>query len=146
MMKKGHIVDESTNALVVIGLTNFVNDEKRGSGGYENWKKIANRLIKMIQEGTLDLDSPFESLIFSSSVFAVFGFAFSIVIPNKAERERYALWWKWSVVRYCSSDLYEMRRDANGVLTRKGYKRSDVDYEEKYAQRVKVDNLDEETV
>ena len=136
-MKKGHIVVESTNALLINGLSHFIDDDKLH--GYDSLKDLAKITHRMIQEGKLDLDSPFESIIFTRIVLIVFKIAFYRAIPNEAERECYALWWEMFGVQFCSTDIYEYRRDVNGVLTREKFKFSDVVYQEKYAQRIKID-------
>ena len=136
-MKKGHIVEQTTNDLLISGLTKFINNDEKD--GYDYWKDIARKLLKVMEEGTLNLDSPFESIIFSRDVLAVIREAFRHIFPNEAEHEPYKIWWDKINSGSVGTDLFEFSHDANGVLTRKEYKISTVGYLQMFARRVKVD-------
>ena len=143
MMKKGHIASPSLNDLFVDGFTKLIDENIQGYTGKDYRKDIAQKMRKMIQEGELDLDSPFESIILSRDVLFTIKIAFRHLIPDDKERGSYAIWWGWRTIDNDVTDLFEFHRDVNGVLTRKDYKSSDVDYHEKIARRVKIDRLEE---
>ena len=153
MMKKGQIIDNSINTIFLNALE--VSWPKVDTEVNKRWCFIAERFKAALKYGAINFDARPMTLIFSYTIMGFFEILFKEYLPDH-ELVNYEFWYKQIEPYTRFGDLYELSRDANGVLTKKMYsytlasmpgefrEQRRQEFRVKMAQRVKLDDIKEE--